>query len=43
LDSIGQPLAAGTYSCTVTAYNRNDVKLAESSSDIKFTVTSGGK
>ena len=40
---LDQPLAAGTYSCTVTAYNSNDVKLAESSGDIKFTVTGGGK
>src|SRR6266404_1732507 len=39
---LDQPLAAGTYSCTVTAYNRNDIKLADSPDDIKFTVTGGG-
>ena len=38
---LDKPLAAGTYTCTVTAYNRNDVKLAESPSDNKFTVTGG--
>jgi len=40
---LDKPLAAGTYSCTVTAYNGNDIKLAESPSDIKFTVTGGAK
>ena len=40
---LDKPLAAGSYQCTVTAYNGNDIKLAESSSDIKFTVTGGGK
>jgi hypothetical protein len=38
---LEKPLAAGTYTCTVTAYNGNDVKLAESPSDIKFTVIEG--
>ena len=38
---LDQPLAAGTYTCTVTAYNGNDIKLAESPADIKFTA--GGK
>jgi hypothetical protein len=38
---LDKPLAAGTYSCTVTAYNGNDVKLADSPDDIKFTVTGG--
>jgi hypothetical protein len=33
-------LPKGTYRWQVTAYNGNDVKLAESSSDIKFTLTS---
>jgi hypothetical protein len=40
---LDKPLTAGTYTCTVTAYNGNDIKLAESPSDIKFTVTGGGK
>ena len=40
---LDKPLAAGTYTCTVTAYNGNDTKLAESPGDIKFTVTGGGK
>jgi len=40
---LDKPLAAGTYSCRVTAYNANDIKLAESADDIKFTVTGGGK
>jgi hypothetical protein len=39
---LDKPLTAGTYSCTVTAYNGNDIKLAESPSDIKFTVIDGG-
>lgn len=38
---LDKPLAAGTYRCIVTAYNRNDVKLADSPDDIKFTVTGG--
>ncbi|HEX8707712.1 MAG TPA: hypothetical protein VF723_05580 [Pyrinomonadaceae bacterium] len=36
---LDKPLTAGSYSCKVTAYNSNDIKLSESSSDIKFTVT----
>jgi hypothetical protein len=40
---LDKPLAAGTYSCTVTAYNSNDIKLADSLDDIKFTVTGGAK
>jgi hypothetical protein len=40
---LDKPLAPGSYSCSVTAYNGNDVKLAESASDIKFTVTGIGK
>jgi hypothetical protein len=40
---LDKPLAAGTYTVTVTAYNRNDIKLAVSPDDIKFTVTGGGK
>ncbi len=35
---LDKPLAPGTYSVTVTAYNGNDVKLAESADDLKFTV-----
>lgn len=35
---LEKPLALGSYRAQVTAYNSNDVKLAESSSDIKFTV-----
>jgi hypothetical protein len=36
--ALDKPLTPGTYGCTVKAYNENDVKLAESASDIKFTV-----
>ena len=36
---LDKPLGSGSYRCTVTAYNGNDVKLAESASDIKFDVT----
>ncbi len=35
---LDKPLSPGTYGVTVTAYNNNDVKLAESGDDIKFTV-----
>ena len=35
---LDKPLSPGSYSCQVTAYNSNDIKLAESPSDIKFTV-----
>ena len=35
---LDKPLSPGSYTCTVEAYNRNDVKLSQSSSDIKFTV-----
>jgi hypothetical protein len=38
---LDKPLSPGTYSVTVTAYNSNDIKLAESPDDIKFTVTGG--
>ena len=38
---LDQPLAAGSYQITVTAYNANDIKLADSPDDIKFTVTGG--
>ena len=40
---LDKPLAPGSYQCSVTAYNGHDIKLAESASDIKFTVTGGGK
>jgi hypothetical protein len=36
--ALDKPLTAGTYSVSVTAYNANDVKLAESPDDIKFTI-----
>jgi len=36
---LDQPLEAGSYRISVTSYNANDVELAESASDIKFTVT----
>jgi len=35
---LDKPLSPGSYSCKVEAYNGNDIKLAQSSSDIKFTV-----
>jgi len=37
--TLDKPLAAGTYTCTVQAFNGNDVRLAESADDIKFSVT----
>jgi hypothetical protein len=37
---LDKALAPGGYSVKVSAYNSNDRKLADSSSDIKFTVTS---
>jgi hypothetical protein len=36
---LDKPLSPGSYTCVVEAYNGNDIKLAQSSSDIKFTVT----
>lgn len=38
---LDKPLAPGSYRCEVTAYNGHDIKLAQSSDDIKFTVTGG--
>jgi hypothetical protein len=38
---IEKPLAKGTYRWEVEAYNSSDQKLAESSNDIKFTITDG--
>ena len=40
---LDKPLKPGTYSPRVTAYNASDVKLSESSDDIKFTVTGAAK
>ena len=37
---LDKPLSPGSYSCKVEAYNGNDIKLSQSSSDITFTVTS---
>jgi hypothetical protein len=37
--ALDKPLAPGTYTCKVEAYNGNDVKLSQTASDIKFTVT----
>jgi hypothetical protein len=39
--TLDKPLAPGSYTCKVEAYNANDIKLSESSDDIKFTVTGG--
>lgn len=36
---LDKPLSPGSYTCKVEAYNGNDIKLAQSSNDIKFTVT----
>jgi hypothetical protein len=36
---LEQPLKPGSYRVQVVAYNSNDVKIAESPDDIKFTVT----
>jgi hypothetical protein len=38
---MDEELAPGKYTFSVTAYNANDIKLSESSSDIKFDVTGG--
>ena len=35
---LDKPLAPGSYTVVVQAFNPNDVKLAESADDIKFTV-----
>lgn len=39
--ALDKPLAPGTYGVRVEAFNANDTKLSQSSSDIKFTVTGG--
>ena len=36
--SVNKPMPKGTYRFQVTAYNQDDRKLSESSSDVKFTV-----
>jgi hypothetical protein len=36
--SVSKPLPKGTYRFQVTAYNKEDKKLSESSNDVKFTV-----
>lgn len=36
--SVSKPMPKGTYRFQVTAYNKDDRKLSESSSDVKFTV-----
>jgi hypothetical protein len=36
---LDKPLSPGSYTCKAEAYNSNDIKLSESSRDIKFTVT----
>lgn len=38
---LDKPLSPGSYTCKVEAYNGNNIKLAQSSDDIKFTVTGG--
>jgi hypothetical protein len=37
--ALDKPLAPGSYRIVVNAFNANDIKLAESPDDIKFTVT----
>ena len=37
--ALDKPLTPGSYTCKLEAYNGNDIKLAENSGDIKFTVT----
>ena len=36
---LDKPLTPGSYSCSVEAYNGNDIKLSRSADDIKFSVT----
>jgi hypothetical protein len=36
---LEKPLSPGSYTCRVEAFNGNDIKLAQSPGDIKFTVT----
>lgn len=37
--ALDKPLSPGAYRCTIKAYNRNDVKLAESPDGMEFRVT----
>jgi len=37
--TLDKPLSPGSYTVQVVAYNGNDIKLAESADDIKFSVT----
>jgi len=39
--ALDKPLSPGEYRCSVKAYNSNDVKLAESPSDMEFRVAAG--
>ncbi|HEX8846439.1 MAG TPA: hypothetical protein VF791_17460 [Pyrinomonadaceae bacterium] len=36
---LDKPLSPGSYRCVVEAFNGNDIRLAQSARDIKFTVT----
>jgi hypothetical protein len=38
---LDTPLSPGIYTVKVEAFNGNDVKLSQSSSDMKFTATGG--
>ena len=37
--ALDKPLAPSTYTCKVEAHNSDDVKLSQTASDVKFTVT----
>lgn len=39
--TLNKPLAPGSYNPRVEAYNANDIRLAQTPGDIKFTVTGG--
>ncbi|HEV2763851.1 MAG TPA: hypothetical protein VGV38_12795 [Pyrinomonadaceae bacterium] len=39
--ALDKPLTPGNYNVKIEAFNGNDIKLAENSGDIKFTVTGG--
>ncbi|HXG93952.1 MAG TPA: carboxypeptidase-like regulatory domain-containing protein [Blastocatellia bacterium] len=40
--AIDKPMQKGTYRWKLEAYNSADIKLAENSDEIKFTITDGG-
>jgi hypothetical protein len=40
---LDKPLKPGSYSCSVEAFNGNDIKLSRSADDIKFSVTGEAK